>query len=310
MTSPQVGNSHRDLQVPDQSTRRSRGALPESCSRLEPLFCGALFAIDDWSCNGQDTSGTADEWAREDRVVVARRGLFELTVDGATQVVDPLSAALWHGHSHYRVRHPVGGGDECTLFRLTEAGCRELRAVHRHTGSGRVFPRRSRVLGGSEYLSHRVALDRARNGSDPLGVEEPALAFLLAMVSGEAAPTAVSITTSARAMVDATHQLISQHYLRRLSLAGIAAVVGGSPSHLSRCFHAVMGTTVHQALIRRRLAAGLEQLLDTPDRVAMVALSVGFASHSHFCDAFRAEYGCPPSQARRLVSGRVHQVRG
>jgi AraC-like DNA-binding protein len=52
-----------------------------------------------------------------------------------------------------------------------------------------------------------------------------------------------------------------------------------------------------------RLRAGLERLLDEPVSVSTIALDSGFASHSHFTDAFRAEYGCSPSEARGLRHG-------
>ena len=59
--------------------------------------------------------------------------------------------------------------------------------------------------------------------------------------------------------------------------------------------------SLYRTVVRLRLREGLERLLDEPGQVAAIALAVGFASHSHFTDAFRAEFGCPPSAARRRL---------
>jgi AraC family transcriptional regulator len=42
----------------------------------------------------------------------------------------------------------------------------------------------------------------------------------------------------------------------------------------------------------------------TRDDLAAVALDVGFASHSHFTDAFRREFGRAPSEVRRAADWR------
>ncbi|HTC23546.1 MAG TPA: helix-turn-helix domain-containing protein, partial [Gemmatimonadales bacterium] len=57
---------------------------------------------------------------------------------------------------------------------------------------------------------------------------------------------------------------------------------------------------IHRAQRRLRLRDALERLLSTTDGVSAVAYATGFASHSHLSDAFRREYGCPPSAIRRL----------
>src|SRR5512134_288894 len=154
------------------------GALPESCSSLTPLFRGALLAMDDWGCAGHDTPGRGEEWCPDDRIVVTRRGAWELEIGGDARRADPVTATFWNRDTHYRVRHPVAGGDHCTVFRLTTAGARALREASPSGArkSRPAFPHRSRPLDGRSYLLHRRALERARQASgtaDPLAVEEP-----------------------------------------------------------------------------------------------------------------------------------------
>ena len=46
-------------------------------------------------------------------------------------------------------------------------------------------------------------------------------------------------------------------------------------------------------------SAALERLAVGADDLTTLALELGFSSHSHFTDAFRREFGRPPSAARK-----------
>jgi len=280
-------------------------ALPESCSRLTRLFRGELFAVDDWRCAGDDTPRRREEWGPDDCVVVTRRGAWELETEGNARLADALTATLWN-RGAYRVRHPIGGGDECTVFRLTEEGTRALRELPRPglpRGRAQTFAGGSRPIDGRAYLLHRHALAAARacpGASDPLGVEEPALGFLHRVTggaTGERARADSGLRHTSR-YVDRARDLIARDFRESLTLARMAREVGCSPFHLSRLFRRATGTTLHRAVVRTRLRDALERLLDEPGHLSAIALAVGFASHSHFADAFRAEFGCSPSQAR------------
>ncbi|HEX6088524.1 MAG TPA: AraC family transcriptional regulator [Gemmatimonadales bacterium] len=283
-------------------------ALPESCSRPTPLFQGELFAIEDWRCLGADTPPRHEEWAQDDCVVMTRRGVWSLAVEGAAQVADPTTVVLWN-RGGYRVRHPVGGGDECTIFRLTAGGRRTLRAGRAARGRrpARTFADRARPVDGPAYLLHRRAFARAEcryGGDDPLAVEEPAVEFLRQVTAGSAPAAGLPASTAARRAVERAHELISTDFRQQLTVSKLARAAGCSPFHLSRLFRGATGMTLHRAVLRRRLREGLEWLLDEPDRVTTIALALGFASPSHFTDAFRAEFRCSPTEARGQL--RVH----
>jgi AraC-like DNA-binding protein len=100
--------------------------------------------------------------------------------------------------------------------------------------------------------------------------------------------------------VDRARDIIARGFLGPLTVAGIAREVHCSPLHLSRLFRRTTGLSLYRAVVRLRLRAALERVLDEPAALATIALDCGFASHSHFTDAFRAEYGCAPSAARQL----------
>jgi AraC-like DNA-binding protein len=283
-----------------------RRALPESCSCLRPLYRGELFSIDDWRCAGHDTPARREEWCRDDRIVVTRRGAWELEIAGSTRLADPTHVTFWNRGAHYRVRHPLAGGDDCTVFRLTPEGSRALReraAPRALPESAPVFPGRSRPLDGRSYFLHRRAFERAREAAgaaDPMAVEEPALAFVEAVMGEGAEKPAVEHARGSSRLVDGARDIIARDFRQPLTVEGIARSVQCSPFHLSRLFRQATGMTLYRTVVRMRLRSALERVLDEPAKLATIALDCGFASHSHFTDAFRAEYGCPPSRARSL----------
>ncbi len=288
-------------------------ALPESCSCLTPLFRGALFAIDDWCCAGHDTPGGREEWCHDDRIVVTRRGAWELEIAGDACLADPGAATFWNGHASYRVRHPAGGGDHCTVFRLTVLGTQALRELSespRACQKGHTFAHRTRPIDGQSYLLHRRVLESARQAGNavcPLSIEEPALALLRRLSTVNAADSAPDRPReTSRRCVGQAREIIARDFMQPLTVEGIAREVNCSPFHLSRLFRRATGVTLYRAVVRMRLREGLERVLDEPRNVSGIALAMGFASHSHFTDAFRAEYGCSPSEARRTRSASVH----
>ncbi len=256
--------------------------------------------IDDWHCHGADTPRGVEEWCSEDRVVITRCGTWELELAGEARLADPTFTVCWNRETPYRVRHPVGGQDRCTVFRLTAAGRTALEALdrprRRRSGPG-LFDERTRLLDGPTHLVHRRVLAWARQGVPALAIEEGALTVLGRAV-GAPAPR---VSRGQRPMVDCALDIIARAFRRPLTVAEVAAQAGCSPFHLSHLVRRATGMSVYQRVLELRVREGLERLLETPDRLSAVALDLGFASHSHFTDAFRAKFGCSPSLARRQL---------
>jgi AraC family transcriptional regulator len=83
-----------------------------------------------------------------------------------------------------------------------------------------------------------------------------------------------------------------------LSLASLARQVSMSPSTFAKLFKASVGATTHSFVLSRRVLRA-EILLNGDASLSEIALSVGFASQSHFTEAFRRRTGRTPSRARR-----------
>jgi AraC family transcriptional regulator len=91
----------------------------------------------------------------------------------------------------------------------------------------------------------------------------------------------------------------------RVRLAEISEAVGASPSHLAATFKESEQTTIHRYLVNLRLSRAAS-LLAGCDDLTTLALNLGFASQSHFSNAFRKWAGCPPGTYReRLRSLRL-----
>lgn len=94
-------------------------------------------------------------------------------------------------------------------------------------------------------------------------------------------------------------QFVSEHYTERWRWQDAAQNAGLSPQIARRCFEKLYGMTLHQYVLRLRLARA-KQLLATADiKIVDVALESGFPTLSNFYRLFEAETKRTPSAYRR-----------
>src|SRR5205807_5933297 len=98
--------------------------------------------------------------------------------------------------------------------------------------------------------------------------------------------------------------LLARQPEAKFSLAEIARKVYCSPFHLSRIFHATVGSSIHQYQLRLRLALALDRLADGSENLTELGLALGFSCHSHFSAAFQKALGLSPSSFRRATTPR------
>ena len=92
-------------------------------------------------------------------------------------------------------------------------------------------------------------------------------------------------------------------------MTDLARAVGLSESYLARTFQAATGTTLHAALMERRIARArllIEAALRRGARtnLADVAAATGFSSHAHMTTAFGRILGVTPSQWIQMAVSR------
>ena len=94
---------------------------------------------------------------------------------------------------------------------------------------------------------------------------------------------------------------MAQQFRERLTLNEISEEAEVSPFHLCRMFKKETGLSIHRYLNRLRLRACVDSLTQAQQGLTDLAISVGYSSHSHFTEAFRREFGVPPSVVRKAM---------
>ncbi len=114
-----------------------------------------------------------------------------------------------------------------------------------------------------------------------------------------------SETTSAR-LVAAYTDLIERGFRSSDGVAGYAASLGVTPTHLTRCCKRTCGRSALDLLNDRRHFEACFLLQETPTAVQDIALTLGYSSAAYFSRAFQNRSGCSPSHFRKqwLASNR------
>lgn len=279
---------------------------------FRPVFRGEALGLFDWRCPGCDTPAHEEEYNEAYEIVVVRQGAFLREVDGTPALITAGTLTFAAPGEVHRIRHPVPGGDACSVFRASVDSMREmlgaLDPAQRDAENPRL-PLPQAPLRGREHLLHRLAMRAATTGADLVEQEEWAIWFLYASLAyayersnGGAGRTRQRTGVAwARALeyTARVHEVVRRRFQEQLTLAQIGRVVHCSPFHLSRLVTKVTGLTIHRLLVRHRLRHALERVLDSGEGLSAIAFATGFSSHSHFTDAFRREFGCSPDRIRR-----------
>jgi AraC-like DNA-binding protein len=100
-------------------------------------------------------------------------------------------------------------------------------------------------------------------------------------------------------------QYLLTHLDTPLTTTRIARALDGHPDYLGRCFRAVYGETITEAIHRERLKRARALLLDTTDPIDTIARGCGFPGVVFFRRVFKRHAGVPPSVFRKRYA-RVH----
>lgn len=92
---------------------------------------------------------------------------------------------------------------------------------------------------------------------------------------------------------------IHEHYAEPISRDDMAARVGVSSRHLTRCFQQELALTPITYLNRYRIKLAKRMLTLGEKNITEIAAAVGFSSSNYFTDAFRREVGMSPRDYQR-----------
>lgn len=274
------------------------------------LYTAPAFQLGYTICRPQTDGVGPENCSGVNVLAFPRRGLFVMKLPGETFVADPNIVIFQNADDTFRTSHPGGHGDDTTWIALAPS----LIADTMREFDPAVAERPSHPFLSSHgpnsprtFLLQHLAFEYASRGmeADHLLIEDVVheLVREAVMIAADAArrvPPKMR-TTTLRVHIDqseAVKAFMAQRYAQKVTLDQIAAHVHAAPCHLCRLFRRVVGVPIHRYLNRLRLREAITRLSDPRANLAGVAIDVGFASHSHFTDAFRREFGVPPSLVR------------
>lgn len=152
-------------------------------------------------------------------------------------------------------------------------------------------------------LERFVRLDEALRvgGADDTAVlvQRSWLALLLAEVKSIASLVAVSPAPGPSLVADAL-AYIEQHCLEAVTLADIAAAVSRTPTYVTSLLTRSTGKSAGAWITAGRMAEARKRLLQTDERVDIIAERVGYGDVAHFTRMFSRTHGMPPGAWRVL----------
>jgi AraC family transcriptional regulator len=288
------------------------------------LLEGLGVSVVDLRCRAHVEPLGPEEPPQTHGIVFVRKGVFRRLQKHETLVADANHVLFFNAGEPYRYSHPLPGGDESTI--LVVDGPRALELVAHYAPRDAERPETPFAIGHG-LSSPRAAqlqyelLGLARRGAPALAVED-----VVAELADEAVGAAYrmrgrgdrveSASSPARRrrrdLVEAAKLAVNERFDAPPSLGELARDLGCSPFHLSRTFHRTAGLSLRRYVVRLRTRVAADRLATEAHDLTTLALDLGYADHSHFTNAFRAEWGLPPSRFRerhRPVDGRATRPR-
>lgn len=214
-----------------------------------------------------------------DQIVLPRRGVLEMEIDGKGGRVDPGRAAVVPPG----VRHAFAASGD-NLFVVADIGG-ALMAPFEALRERPFAPVTGAVRGLLDFLA----------GEGP-GAIDPGVAALwtpLLLRGLSAAPVGID-PRLARAVA-----LIEARHAEPLSVSDIAGEAGMSQSRFFANFAAALGQSPHAYLAETRLRAAQRLLTDTRLSIAEIAVRTGHADQSALTRAMKARLGVTPAAWRK-----------
>ena len=261
----------------------------------ETLFRGRSVTLRHVVCRHGRGGPGEEEWSDEPGIGFPCAGIFRRHSRNQEVLADPGGAVFFHLDEPYRVSHPVDGGDATTVLSFSRAAVEEAGG----------FPAETLPVSSPTFaLVQRLRRLAGEAAGRELEIEESGLAVLDAAARAGSGPSAPA-RWSRRA--DAVREVLAARLSERVTLGVLAREVAVSPFHLARGFRQAVGVPIHRYLNQLRLRVALARLTGAGGDLLSVALDCGFSSHAHFTDAFRSEFGTPPSRFRPAPSRRELQ---
>ncbi len=291
--------------------------LREDQDATRRIYAGAYFSIGQfrrgpkhWNFGGPHQIGGT--------IIVFPRTSVTITHVGKAPVIaDPNTVMFYNDGQVYSRDKLSDKGDLCEWFRFDPGLIADaIRPFDAYVDDDPSTPFRF-SHGPSDttsYLLQRLVVDHilAHRQPDHLFIEETVMQILNRVIARSyryrgMEPAKGNLSTE-RKLVDAIKQVTAFNFEQNPSIEQIATQLHYSPFHLCRLFRKHTGQTIRQYVNQLRLRASLEHVTQANADLTGVALRMGFASHSHFTEAFRRTFGAPPSTLRKTSRRNLREL--
>jgi AraC family transcriptional regulator len=262
-------------------------------AHIHQLFSSPVMEVVDSICTSGKSGRGPTICDGVAHVALVRRGCFDYHLGPRTYFADSCTAIVYDEDGEYRSSHPSDQGDDCTIFELEPELMAEMFGVRRKHENV------SFQMSPSVQAAHLAVYQLLKSSQDQLLVEEAGLTLVQGVSNQARAPASVDpLETRRRRVVNAVKLVLNEQLDSNIGLGDVARQVGCSPYHMMRLFRAHTGQTLRGYRARLRIAAALDRLADGAEDISELAHDLGFASHSHLTDTFRALLGAKPSDMR------------
>jgi len=281
------------------------------------IYRGAFFTIGQFR-RGPKHPNFAGPHVIGGTLVVFPRTSVTITQAGKNSVVaDPNTVMFYNDGQIYSRNTLSNQGDLCEWFgfdpRLVAAAIRAFDAhVDDHPFEPFLFSHGPTDT--TSYLLQRLVVNHVLGEEqlDHLFIQETVMRVLNRVIANSYRQHGLCPSRARDSLekdvVDAIQKILAVSFDQNPSLEKIAAQLNYSPFHLCRLFRKHTGQSIRQYLNRLRLRVSLEYVTQANLDFTSLALKLGFASHSHFTEAFRKAFGTPPSTLRKLANQDVRQL--
>jgi len=292
-----------DMQEDEDATRR--------------IYSGTYFAVGQFR-RGPKHPDFVGPHRIDGTLIVFPRTSVTITYAGKKPVIaDPNTVMFYNNGQIYSRNKLSNRGDLCEWFGFDPRLVADaIRAFDAHVDDHPVQPFLfSHGPGDTEsYLLQRLVIDHVLRDETPdhLFIEETMMQVLHRVIANSYRQRDINPAkargSAEKEILDALQKLLALNFEQNPSLEQVASQLNYSPFHLCRIFRKHTGQSIRQYLNQLRLRSSLEFVTQTNIDLTSLALRLGFASHSHFTEAFRKTFGAPPSTLRNLSRQRVRQL--
>lgn len=227
-------------------------------------------------------------------------GAFEYRSETGAGLLAPGAAMLGNAGECFECGHRHRAGDRCIAFRYQPAYFERLYADAGIAGHS-ISLQAARIEPSRALAPFVAAASNAVTAAADLAWDEIGLTLavrVMGLIEGTPTDRSRPVPAAALTRVIDTLRWIDERPDAELGLDRLAEHARLSPFHFLRTFERATGVTPHQYVLRARLRAAAQRLVETRDTVIGIALDCGFSDLSNFNRAFRMEFGTSPLKYR------------